>query len=77
MQMDPLLQAAPDQCCSLPPKYGSKGEQYQGFCIAGEPDGHGEWTNGGGDGYLGEWRTGQHHGHGTYTWANGAKYVCE
>jgi hypothetical protein len=75
MQMEPLLQASPEQCAALAQAYEERGERYQGFCMAGEADGFGEWTSGGGDIYLGQWREGRRLGQGTFTQADGAKYV--
>jgi hypothetical protein len=75
--MDPLLQASPEQCSALARTYEERGEKYQGFCVAGEADGFGEWTSGGGDRYLGQWRKGRRCGQGSFAGVGGAKYVGE
>jgi hypothetical protein len=75
MQMDPLLQAAPDQCRALAAEYEGRGETYQGFCAAGAADGHGEWRKKNGNTYVGEWHEGLFHGHGTCTGRGGYKHV--
>jgi hypothetical protein len=75
MQMDPLLQASPQQCAALARRYEDRGERYQGVCMAGEADGFGEWKSGGGHRYLGEGRKGQASGWGTFTQPDGGSYV--
>jgi hypothetical protein len=63
MQMDPLLQAAPEKCHALAQKLEAGREQYEGFCMAGEAEGRGQWQGEAGDRYIGDFRKGQRHGH--------------
>jgi hypothetical protein len=56
LQMDSLLQAAPEECRALVCKFEAQGEQYRGFCMSGEADVRGEWKDASGILYVGDWR---------------------
>jgi hypothetical protein len=58
---------------TVSPKYKYVGE----YNKKGEKHGHGTWTFGDGDKYVGEFRKGKLHGQGTFTYMDGEKYVGE
>lgn len=77
MQMDSLLQAAPDTCRAMIGILETEKWQYRGFCRAGDADGCGELKKANGETYLGDWREGQYHGQGTLVKPHGSTYKGE
>jgi hypothetical protein len=77
--MDPLLQAAPEECLALVRKFAAQGQQYRGFCVAGRAHGRGELISAYSNRFEGDWRiwNGQRHGRGLDSRAKASTYVGE